>query len=159
MIPAKKTGFVVLILALAHPLAVRAAFDLTVDQSSLQFGPADAGSETVPLTLNCSVHSDPAAPWTLALQGSPPTHSDGITAFPSGDFLYRFGEQHAGQENPPYGSESAVPSVQTTIYVADPGEYDVQSLPLSLQFRLIVDPKQKTGDYSTTLSLTLVSGE
>lgn len=134
-------------------------FKLVLDQTALNFGNADVGTELTPLTVACQVYANHGMQWTVALQANPLTHTDGVTQIPGDSFRYfHTYDNPDGNEIPAVGTDAPVPTVEQTIFESGPNIYNANYAGFGVGFKIIVPPTQKTGDYSTVVNMRLVDG-
>jgi hypothetical protein len=149
--------FLCLLLAFSATPAA-AAFSLTVSPGALTFPSVDVGQESAAQTINLQALSDDPMGWTLTLQANPLTNTDGFTQIPASNFSYWFTQSLPGTEVPPFPSAAAVPALSTTIYTGGASECASSACSFGLGFKIVADPVQKVGSYTTQVTLTLVSG-
>jgi len=135
-------------------LNVTNAFSISLDLTDITWT-ADPGTESSFEVIACEVRSNHGIEWTVTLQASPLTHTDGITEIAAENFRYAFTNDAPGTEVPAFTTDAEVPTSLTTIYTAAPSEYTVDFTGFGLGFRTIIPAIQKAGDYSTNLNITL----
>lgn len=134
-----------------------ALFTLNLEPASFDFGALNVNSESSPQTVQCTVRSDIAMEWTLQLNVSPLTHTDGVTTFPSDHFRYWFNSDYAGTEAPAFPSNAQVPNGPTTVYTAAASEHQIDPGVYAISFKAMVNPVQKAGSYSTQIGVILLN--